>query len=409
VPGYIPRFVDGVINRLIGELPGVLLVGPRATGKTTTARRFAQTVVQLDDDAVATTFALNPDSALRDLEEPVLVDEWQMVPPILAALKRTIDTDPHPGRYIVTGSVRTDLETPGWAATGRLTRVAMYGLSQREIIGKADSTFIDKIVAGNIPTVFRDCPDAKNYVEIALRSGYPDLVGDITWQTRQDWLEGYVEHILTRDAPEVGEVRNPTAIRQYLEAFALNTGGQVHDKTLASAARVHPDTGRAYQHLLQNLLVIENVSAWRSNRFQRLSQTPKRYLLDPALLSGIVRANPVTVFRDSDLLGRVLDTFIAAQLRAELSASSSRPRMYHLRDDHGRHEVDIVLELGGFQVVGIEVKAGAQPARDAARHLEWMREGLGDRFLCGIVFHTGRFATEIGDRILSLPICALWA
>lgn len=102
MPDYIPRLVDGVRDRLLAELPGVLLVGPRATGKTTTGTRFAHTVVHLDNPREVDAVRADPDAALRGLPEPVLFDEWQMVPDVLGALKRAIDVDPRPGRFLVT-------------------------------------------------------------------------------------------------------------------------------------------------------------------------------------------------------------------------------------------------------------------------------------------------------------------
>ena len=71
---YTPRVVDPLIDRLLAELPALFIVGPRAAGKTTTAVRYAQTVVQLDREAEAVAFRADPDAALRGLREPVLLD-----------------------------------------------------------------------------------------------------------------------------------------------------------------------------------------------------------------------------------------------------------------------------------------------------------------------------------------------
>lgn len=48
----------------------------------------------------------DPDAALRRQPEPLLLDEWQSVPSVLGAVKRAIDDDPQPGRFLLTGSVR---------------------------------------------------------------------------------------------------------------------------------------------------------------------------------------------------------------------------------------------------------------------------------------------------------------
>ena len=72
---------------------------------------------------------------------------------------------------------------------------------------------------------------------------------------------------------------------------------------------------------------------------------------------------------DGDLLGRMLDTFVVAQLRLENGARRTEPRLYHLRTVAGRHEVDVIADLGGGRVFGVEIKAAADPGDGDARHL----------------------------------------
>ncbi len=162
---YLPRLVDGLITDLLGELPAVLLVGPRATGKTTTALRHAATVIRLDRAAEAVAFRADPDAALRGLREPVLLDEWQVVPGVLGAVKRAVDVDPRPGRYLITGSVRADLDAVTWPGTGRLVRVPMWGLTVREVLGRISAPpFLDRLVDAGaaLMPVPRDPPDLRS-------------------------------------------------------------------------------------------------------------------------------------------------------------------------------------------------------------------------------------------------------
>lgn len=408
--GYAARLVDPLIDRLLAELPALFIVGPRATGKTTTAVRFARTVVQLDREAEAVAFRADPDAALRGLPEPVLLDEWQLVPGILGAVKRAVDSRPDPGRFLVTGSVRGDIQGDLWPGTGRLTRIAMYGMTIREQLGESHGpAFLDRLVSGDALPAAAPSPDLRGYVELILRSSFPEVSLRLSEEARARWLESYVDQLLTRDVEQVGAGRDPVRLRRYFEAYALNTAGVVEDKAIYDAAGVDRKTAVAYEALLTNLLVVEGLPAWTTNRLKRLVLSPKRHVIDAALVAAVLRLDADAVLRSGDLLGRLLDSFVVSQLRAELAVTRARPRLYHVRQEQGRFEVDVLGELGGGHVVGIEVKASAAPTGSDARHLVGLRDRLGDTFLAGIVFHTGPRTFALSQRITAVPISALWA
>ena len=407
---YRPRLVDRLLDALLAELPALFITGPRATGKTTTAARRARTVVRLDREAEAVAFRADPDAAMRGLPEPVLLDEWQAVPGVLGAVKRAVDTRPDPGRYLITGSVRGDLEGELWPGTGRLTRIPMFGMTIAEQLGvRSFVPFFDRVVAGEDLRPAADTPDLRGYVELLLRGGFPEPALRLAASSRRRWLDSYVEHLLTRDAEQVEGGRDPARLRRYLEAFALNTAGIVEDRTLFEAAGINRKTALAYERLLVNLLVVEAVPAWTSNRLKRLILSPKRYVVDPGLAGAVLGLDVDLVLRNGDLLGRMLDTFVAAQLRAELASAASRPRLYHVRQQQGRFEVDLLAELGGGRLVGIEIKADAAPSGDSARHLAALRDRYPDTFVAGIVLHTGPRAYRLGDRLVAAPISTLWS
>jgi predicted AAA+ superfamily ATPase len=408
VAGYIPRLVDGLLNELLAELPAVMVAGPRAAGKTTTAARHARSLVRLDRPAEAAAFQADPDVALATFEEPVALDEWQEVPAVLGAVKRAVDADHRPGRFLLTGSVRADIEAETWPGTGRVVRVGMFPMTVAERLRRTTRPLVDRLVDGDPLGAAEPVPDLRTYAELALHGGFPGLL-DLSERGRERWLDGYVEQLVTRDAALVERGRDPARLRRYLEAYALNSAGIVEDKTLYDAAGIDRRTALAYESLLANLQVIEALPAWTSNRLKRLTRSPKRYLIDPALLSGIIGVTERALLRDGDLLGRVLDTFVAAQLRAEAQVARHRARLYHLRQELGRHEVDLLVEVGAERVIGVEVKATSAPDRSDAVHLSWLRDQLGDRFVAGVVLHTGPAAFALGERIVAAPISTLWA
>jgi predicted AAA+ superfamily ATPase len=411
IADYTPRLIDSRLAQLFAQLPAILVTGPRATGKTTTAARHARTVVRLDRAAEAVAFEADPDAALRAQSEPVLLDEWQTVPGVLGAVKRAVDSDPSPGRFLLTGSVRSDIDAETWPGTGRLVRLRMNGLSERELAARLSGpTFLEKLRADDLDafTLPTNRPDLRGYIELALRGGYPEPALRLSGDARDAWLSGYLEQLLTRDAEGVAGHRDPLRLRRYFEATALSTAGQPDHKTLYDAAGINRKTAIAYDALLTNLFVLELAPAWATNRLNRLIKTPKRYLVDAALAGAALGLDPSAVLRDGDLLGRLIDTFTVAQIRPELELTSHPPRLYHLRDKEGRHEIDLVAEIAAGDILAIEIKATAAPSRKDARHLEWLQAEIGDRFVTGAVLHTGPSLHRIAERILAIPICALW-
>ncbi|NOX28536.1 MAG: ATP-binding protein [Actinobacteria bacterium] len=406
---YRSRLIDPLITELHAELPALLLVGPRATGKTTTAARHARTIVRLDRDAEAASFRADPDAALRDLREPVLLDEWQAVPGILGAVKRTLDNDTRPGRFLLTGSVRADLDSDNWAGTGRVVRLTMYPLTVGEQLAQTNRPFIERVADAEDLVASADSPDLRGYLDLALRGGFPEAALDLSETARRRWLASYVDQLVSRDALTLEPGRDPTRLGRYLEAYAVNSAGLAEDKTLYDAAGINRKTALAYDRLLQNLLVVDELPSWSSNRLKRLVRSSKRHMVDPSLLVGVLGIDTGAIMKDGDLLGRVLDTFVTAQIRTEAALSDQPARLYHLRQEQGRHEIDLIIEIGGQDVIAIEIKASSSPTPADARHLDWLRSQIGDRFIAGVVLHTGPSTYKLGERLTAAPISTLWA
>ncbi len=411
VTSYVRRLIDNELPEVFAAHPAVLLIGPRAAGKTTTARRYVASIVRLDRPAEAAAFVADPDAALAHVQEPVLLDEWQVVPEILGAVKRAVDDDSRPGRFLLTGSVRADLDAQTWPGTGRLIRLSLRSLNERELAGATAARNPIDVLADGDPMALGQpdaAPDLPAYIRLALRGGFPDATVRLDGRERDRWLESYLDQILTRDAVELSG-RDPARMARYFEVLALNSAGIVADSTIYEAAGIDRKTALAYERLLTNLFVLDVVPAWLTNRLARLVKAPKRYVTDPSLVGAALRVDEASVMRDGDLMGRVLDTFVAAQLRPEIEMSTRRPRLFHLRDKNGRHEIDLLAELGDDRVIAVEVKASASPARRDAAHLEWLRDHLGARFISGAVLHTGPKAFPLGDRMAAVPIASLWA
>lgn len=411
---YRPRLADDHLAGLLAELPAVMVTGPRATGKTTTAARHAEHVARLDEPGVAASYRADPDAALRRAPRPLLLDEWQKVPEVLSAVKRSVDRDAAPGQFILTGSVRADLHHETWAGTGRVVRTSMYPLTQRELAGRVHQSgtgFVERLASAGIDgfATPSEPPDIDGYIALAVRGGFPEVASrTLSERARSAWLDSYLDDLVTRDAVDLDGHKDPIKLRRYLTVLALNNAGMPSGATLYEAADINAKTAASYDHLLRNLYVLDVVPAWADRRLKRLTRAGKRYLVDTGLAVAAAGVGTDDVLADHDLVGRTLDAFAAAQLRPELAVAHPRPRLHHLREGAGRHEVDLLVELGPSKVVGIEVKAGVAPTTADAKHLLWLRDRLGERFTGGAVLHTGPEPFELADRIYALPLCSIW-
>lgn len=412
VSAYVDRMVDPFIAETLAGLPAVLVVGPRACGKTTTARRHARTLLRLDRPAESAAVRADPDGAL-DVPRPVLIDEWQLAPDVLGAVKRAVDDRPGANSFLITGSVRADLNAEGWPLTGRAVRVQMHPLTERELNGDASAApLLDRLAEDGVKalTLPDHAPVLNEYLDHALLGGFPDAVLAGSPRQAGQWLRAYVDQVVTRDADLLSNGhRDPRRLRRYLHALCLHSADLAEDKTLYDAADINRKTAEAYDRLLDNLLITEATPAWSTNRLKRLVKSPKRYVIDPGIVAAVLRLDRAGVRREADLLGRLLDTYVMTQLRAEVPVSQTDPSLYHLRTEKGTHEIDIIVEYADGKVFGFEVKADSAPTARQARHLTWLRDQLGSRFIGGAILHSGTHIYPLDDRIVAAPICTLWA
>ncbi len=409
---YISRIADRTLASDLGAWPAVMVTGPRAVGKTTTSRRLAASVLRMDQPEERGIVLDDPDAAISVGPFPLLLDEWQHAPEVLGAVKRAVDTDRRPGRFVITGSSRNDLIAGSWPGTGRFIDIQLWPLTGRERFGDAAAaSLFDRWDTPERFAVPVDAPDILGYVQIALAGGFPAAVSADA-DRRARWMRSYVQAASTRDLGELdsgaGRRRSPERMRRYLQACALHSAGVVADSALAESARLDRRTAAGYHEVLNVLRLISDTPAWRSNRLKRLVSTPKRYLTDAGLTAWLAGVDFDAARHDSDARARIIDTYVAAQLRAEAEASSRPVQLHHLRTHRGEHEIDLIAEIG-FKVAAFEVKTGSAPTRKDARHISWLRDQLPpEQFAGGVVFHTGRYRRQIAEDIEAVPISALW-
>jgi predicted AAA+ superfamily ATPase len=387
----------------------VALVGPRQSGKTTLVRKIAVdtglSLLTLDDEQTRNFANDDPSGLIRGLDRAV-IDEIQRAPALMLALKKTVDEDPRPGRFLITGSVelfRGSVSPDSLA--GRIEAVQLLPFSQSEIERLPPSTFLEEAFNGDFAAL-EETGSTPDLVERVVSGGYPEALARSNAARRRAWLTEYARSLATRDIADLAGVSKPDEMQRLVGHAAVASGQTVNLSALAAPLGVDGKTVDRWLTLLEQMFLIRRVRAWHRNDLKRLVKTPKLHFLDSGLLAALQRVTAEDVTRDRSRLGPLLEGFVFSELSKLAGQSVDPPLLSHYRD-RDKVEVDFVLERGG-QLVGIEVKASGTVKPADFNGLRRLREATGEAFSCGIVLHDGDRIQQVSDRLYAMPVCQLW-
>ena len=206
---------------------------------------------------------------------------------------------------------------------------------------------------------------------------------------------------------ELAHIGHLDALPKLLTLAASQTARLANLSQLASAFELSRPTIRNYLTLMERLFLVEFLPPWFSNRAKRLIKGPKLHFGDTGLACSLLRCGAAEVYDQRALLGQLLETFVFGEIAKQAAAHPERIALHHLRDKDG-YEVDIVVQRG-TQHVGIEVKAASSVHEGDFRGIKRLRELLGHRFRGGIVLYDGDHVLPFGERLLAVPLNALWS
>ncbi len=407
----IPRASEFLLVEALEDTPIVVIHGARQCGKTTLAKKVGQlhgySYFTFDDEDTRQYASDDPRGFVDDLPSHAIVDEVQYVPKLYRAIKVSVDENRLPGRFILTGSTNL-LYVQGFADAfvGRMQTVHLYPLSQQEIAQNGFPNFLDNLFNGTLKTGrYERLKD--NLSERIVSGGYPEVVTRLSHRTHLRWYQSYVESLIQKDIVNLSNIRSSEVFPQILAAAASLSSQLMNVSFIANKLKMNHHTVRNYLTLLERQFLIERLPAWHNNQFKRLIKTPKIHIGDTGIASSLLRTNAQSLRKNRSLYGQLVESFVLQELKRQASCSYEPYEFYHLRDQDGL-EVDIIIELGAFELVGIEVKSGASINRSDFRGLRKLKDSHEDRFKCGVLFYDGEFCRKYDDRIYSAPIRMLW-
>lgn len=370
-PSYLPRLADGQLARGLRAAGAVLLEGPKACGKTSTATRQAKSSVRLDAEPQIRTAALADVTIVLPGAVPHLIDEWQLVPESWNAVRAEVDTRQESGQFILTGSATPADDITRHSGAGRFTRVQMGPMSLFESRESAGGVSVRTLLDGDRPVASAE-PTATlaDVAALLCRGGWPANLKrdpDDAAAFNRDYLTSIGgADLVTLD----GIRRDPRKVRLVLHALARSAGTYVSNKTLIADSTgtgepVNPRTLNSYIDALARLWVYVEQPAWGEHLRSTVPvrKSPKRHLVDPSLAAAALGASPKSLVRDPKTFGQLFESMVHRDLVAYAQASGAEVFAYQ---DNNGSEIDAVLVRDGAWA-GVEVKlSGAADVLDIA-------------------------------------------
>ena len=353
---YRARLADHELRQRLGAAGAVVIEGPKACGKTATARRAAASEVLLDVDANARrAVAIDPALVLAGAA-PRLIDEWQTEPAIWNHVRRAVDDRARPGQFILTGSAVPADDVTRHTGAGRLTRLRLRPMSLFETGRSSGAVSLHGLLAGEAP---RSAESALSIEELAgqvCRGGWPGNLQRSVNQALQA-NRAYLDEIRRVDVGRVDETRrDPAKVGDLLRSFARNVATYAAASTMAADLNNH--TADAYLTALERLMIVEDQPAWAPHlrSRSRLRGAPKRHFVDPSLAVAALRADPDRLLRDLAWFGFLFESLVVRDLRVYAQHRDAEVLQY--RDNTGL-EVDAIVQAADGTWAAFEVKLGA--------------------------------------------------
>jgi predicted AAA+ superfamily ATPase len=400
---YLRREIAQTVAAALHDMPVVAITGMRQTGKSTflenqpelAGRRF----VSLDDLASLAAARENPDAFIAG-DGPLTIDEAQRCPELFLAIKRAVDRDRRPGRFLLSGSANfllmRDLAD---SLAGRAVYFRLSPLTRRELAGQTAGTpLLKRLMDGQEPELTGSA--ASIDLGEVVRGGMPTVALGGLSDTGL-WFRGYEQTYLERDIRDLSRIGNLVAFRNLLRLAALRSGQVLSQSELARDAGLSHTTVASHLSLAELSCVACRVPPYLRSQASRLIKSPKLFFCDSGLACFLAGIHNLA---DHPLKGAMLETYVAQNLQGILETSWPLAQLCFW-SIQGRREVDFVIEAGGA-CLAIEVKSASQWGGSDLGGLKAFLERT-PQCVAGVLAHNGTSMHRLGERLWTLPLSVL--
>ena len=408
---YRSRVVDVELAERLTSIGAIVIEGPRACGKTSTARQIAESEVLLDtDESARQALTVDPTLVLEGAT-PRLIDEWQIEPRIWNHIRRIVDQRQTNGQFILTGSADPADDVTRHTGAGRLSRLRMRPMSLFETGHATGAISVRGLLDGTPPSTGDPGLTVTDLAERTAVGGWPAQLDRPVAHSLQA-MRDYLDEVRRVDIERIDGVRrDPEKVGKFLQSLARNVATYAAATTLASDAGGNggpesDDTIREYLAALERLMIVEDQPAWAPHLRSRsvLRKAAKRHFVDPALVAAL-RATPDRLLKDLEFFGFLFESLVIRDLRVYAQACDARVLQYH---DNTGLEVDAIVEAADGRWAAFEIKLGIGMVEAAATNLLKFADrvdtrGCGPPSTLGVIVGSG-YGYVRKDGVAVLPI-----
>lgn len=372
---YIPRAIQGTLERISGGFPVVLVTGPRQVGKTTLLRRASsgdRKYVTLDDPMMRELASSEPVLFLQKFAPPVLIDEIQYAPGLFPYIKMRVDEGGSPGDYWLTGSqMFSVMKGVSETLAGRVGILPLLGLSYDEVTGNvlpgpfslSPEYLSEKGRNGGDP-------DAKALYAHIFNGGMPYMHGDRA--ERSTFFSSYISTYIQRDIRDLRQVADEMAFYAFLTCVAARTGQILNYADLSKELGISAPTVKQWLSLLVSSGIVFLLEPLHSNIQKRVIKAPKVYFLDTGLCSYLTRWSDGDTLEAGNMSGAILETFVVGEILKSYYNAGDVPRLAYYRDSNGK-EIDLLLQANNAWHP-LEIKKSAHPDKSIVKAFDVLSE-----------------------------------
>lgn len=404
-----PRFSIHVLEAALSDNPVVLVIGPRQAGKSTLVRQISvageRPYLTLDDQNLLLS-AKNDPQGLIAFRNLMTIDEIQRAPDLLLAIKKSVDEDRRPGRFLLTGSADLlTLPTVSESLAGRMEIVPLLPLAMAEI-KKSPPSFFNLAFEGKLPNLPQPL-SGPDLMESVLTGGYPEILRRPDPSRRHRWVRDYLESLFSRDVGEISGIVKHESLLRLFRLVASRSGQMPNFTQWGGSLGLDDKTTKRYLILLEQLFLAFRLSAWHTNLSSRIVKTPKIYVMDSGVCALVTGTTREGLERDRSFFGSLLETFVVSELKKQAGWYGGNISLYHYRDKD-QDEIDILCEDASGRIVAVEVKAAMTVTNQDFRGLRKLGGLVGKRLVLGLVLHDGSHVLPFGDNLFAAPVSILW-